>query len=270
MKARITIAILVIVLAFVGIRSVVQSYEYSRHISYINASYAALQASLENLTDKYLDIVDRNAAMNTNYYKLQSDYDSLSTSNKILSDNYAALAREVIELEYENRDLQTILDEYEKVPHSYYSSGTFMQHSNTYDDLCYFLTVGFKVPPYKLDIFDCSESAAYVEWALENAGFDAEIVTGTTPWDTNSYHAWVIANTNEYQVAIEATWLTDKIDSSVTGRVPGIIYGEDDLIPEWNNYYEKYDDKYQNIYCAIRYSGVPNEWNWWDGISGLK
>ena len=68
------------------------------------------------------------------------------------------------------------------MPHSYYSTDTFKHHENTWNDLDRFLTSEFKLPrDYELHVFDCSESSAYLEWALENAGFTAEIVVGPSP-----------------------------------------------------------------------------------------
>ncbi len=47
---------------------------------------------------------------------------------------------------------------------------------------------------YKLDIFDCSEAAAHVEWALEISGFDAKIAVGPTPFDFTGQHAWIFVD----------------------------------------------------------------------------
>ena len=152
--------------------------------------------------------------------------------------------------------------------------GGFTHHSNTYEQLCQFLTFEFVSPTgYKLNVFDCSESSAYLEWALEIAGFDAHIATGRTPWDPSSgYHAWVIAYPEGYRVAIEATELTGEYYLSYlfTGRVPGIVYGDDSLIPGWENYYEGYDNLFQNIYLAIRNHRSTEQWNWWEGYFGFR
>jgi hypothetical protein len=189
-----------------------------------------------------------------------------------LETNYESLEANYESLKADHDSLKKLLNEYENVPQSYYSSGTFYQHPNTYEELSKFLTVEFVLPKYyKINVFDCSESAAYLEWALENAGFDAEILTGPTPWDTSSgYHAWVMAYTTDYRVAIEATWLTNEVDFTLFDRIPGVVYEGDGIISEWSNYYHGYNHAYRNIYHATRDSGNPKEWNWWDGLSGLK
>ena len=107
---------------------------------------------------------------------------------------------------------------------------------------------------------------------MENAGFEAQIATGPTPWDPSSYHAWVIVNTEEYKVAIEATALTGEYNLLYLfmGRVPGIVYGDDPRIPGWQNYYNGYDHLFNNIYLAIRNYGALQEWNWWEGYWGFK
>ncbi len=170
-------------------------------------------------------------------------------------------------LEAENRELQRLLDQYEKVPHAYYSTGAFPHHSNTYEELSQFLSSEFEMPRgYKLNVFDCSESAAYVEWALENAGFMAEIVVGPSPSGGGIYHAWVLVQTIDYRVAIEPTALSGRGRYVWLSweRVPGVIYSEDTLIDGWENYYEGYDESFKNIYMAIRQFGTSQEWNWWE------
>jgi hypothetical protein len=149
-----------------------------------------------------------------------------------------------------------ILQQYEQVPHDYYYSGAFPYHSNTYAELCDFLDYEFEpITTYDADLFDCSEFSAYLEWALENAGFHAQIASGPTPWKQNSgYHAWVIVTTKDYQIAIEAT------------RTPSIVYKDELLVPSWQNYYYGYDRLYENIYEAVRSARSIQEWNWWDPI----
>jgi len=148
----------------------------------------------------------------------------------------------------------------------------FRHHENTWGELQKFLTSEFKLPrEYELNVFDCSESSAYLEWALENAGFWAEIVVGPDPSGEGGMdHAWVIAYTKDYKVAIEATALTtrDRYIWLSWDRTPGVIYGNDNLIDYWENYYEKYDKRLKNIYIAIRESGYSRmEWNWWEEYS---
>jgi len=97
-----------------------------------------------------------------------------------------------------------------RVPEGYYSTNFFPNYNGTFSDLKEFLYRDFKLPRgYQEGVFDCSESAAYLEWALEDAGFDAYIATGPAPWDPSAgYHAWILVKTREYRVAIEPTALT--------------------------------------------------------------
>jgi len=179
-------------------------------------------------------------------------------------------------LEDENEDLRRLLDQYEKVPHNYYSSGTPL-YANTYSNLCHFLESEVVLPRgYELGTFDCSEASAYLEWALENAGFDAYIVVGLTPLDPSSgkYHAWVIAYTEDHKLALDAMafvggtggWWYRGIPRFSSG-VSGVILRND---PGWENFYNGYDYSYENIYECIRsYKGVE-EWNWWEGYWGFE
>lgn len=206
-------------------------------------NFSQLQSDHDELYSEYRSLALSYESLEANYQALHSDYDMLQGRIYELQSSYE-------ELQWQNESLRNLLQEYEKVPNDYYSIGAFPHHSNTYGELTNFLLWEFVLPTgYKTNIFDCSESAAYLEWALENAGFDADIAVGPTPWDSGR-HAWVIAHPKGYRVAIEATALTGeyKFLSLFTLRVPGVVYSNDFLVPGWENYYEGYDHLFGNIY----------------------
>jgi hypothetical protein len=229
----------------------------------LQSNYAQLQWNYNSLESMYGTLQD-------NYGTLQDNYESLEVDYEALQQSFTELQLSYNQLEVENANLRSILQQYEQVPHDYYSSGVFGYHSNTYTELCDFLDHEF--PPirsYQQNVFDCSESSAYVEWALQNAGFDTQIAVGRTPWDQNSgYHAWLIVNTKDHRVAIEATALTgwDKFVNIFLFRTPGIVYSDDWLVSGWQNYYDGYDGLYNNIYEAVRHDRSIQEWNWWEVI----
>lgn len=302
MKYLIVISALVVVLVGGGVFFGMRVTDLTAKVNELQVNHATLQTSYYNLQSGYntLDAnynttINNYNELNDTYITLQGSYDTLNrvnqdltvkieeleTSQETLQKQYDELDREVFSLRTENgaleRDvayLQEIVDEYESVPNSYYSTNMFKDHENTFAELDGFLTSEFKLPrDYELHVFDCSESAAYLEWALENAGFWAEIVVGPDPSGEDGDHAWVIAYTSDYKVAIEATALTtkDRYAWLSWGRTPGVIYGEDNLIDYWENYYEGYDVSLKNIYMAIKefgYSGL--EWNWWEGAYGFE
>jgi len=243
---------LIVVLVVGGVFSGVKINNLTIKVNELESEYAGLQSDYDSL--------------HSSYNSLRSDYDTLQGRMSELQSNYD-------ELEAENEYLRGLLEQYEKVPHNYYSIGTFSRHANTYEELSSFLIWDFELPRgYERDVFDCSESAAYLEWALENAGFDAYIATGPTPWGPSSgYHAWVIVYTTDYNVAIEATALTGgyKFLDLFLLRTPGVVYKDDSLIPGWENYYDGYDHLYKNIYLFIRAHGNIEECNWWEGYWGF-
>ncbi|TET26466.1 MAG: hypothetical protein E3J67_01485 [Dehalococcoidia bacterium] len=267
MKLWIATIVLATLLASGGVFSGIKITDMTRQLNELQLSYTSLESNYNSLGSSY-------AVLQSNYNSLESDYESLQSSYDVLQGRVSELQFSYDRLEAENRELKRLLDQYENVPHSYYSIEAFPHHSNTYEELCQFLTFEFALPTgYKAHVFDCSESSAYLEWALENAGFDAYIATGRTPWEPSSgYHAWVIAYSEGYRVAIEATDLTGEYYLSYlfAGRIPGIIYGDDPLIPGWENYYEGYDTLLKNIYEAIRSYRTTEEWNWWEGYWGFK
>lgn len=237
-------------------------------VKQLDSDYRSLQSTHKILESRYSDLQE-------SYDELQESYENLAAVNSrlnILESRYSDLLDSYDRLLAENDEINDLLDEYEKVPHSYYYSDAFSHHSNTFDDLRLFLIFDFSLPKeYEINVFDCSESSAYLEWALEIAGFDAEIAVGPTPWDPEGgYHAWVIVHTEEYKVAIEATALTGgyKFSQLFLLRIPSVVYWDDPQIPGWENYYEGYDYLYKNIYEAIRIYHV-REWNWWEGYWGF-
>lgn len=302
MKLWIIITVLVVVLTGGGVFFGVRVADLSNRVNELNLNYATLQASHNNLQSDYnnLDANHRNALNNFNlldanyktlesnlnslnadfqslgvdYANLESDYDTLESKHDKLSGEVSSLKAENSKLESQNRDLQDLLNEYEKVPHAYYSTNLFKTYSNTYSDLSRFLNSEFELPrSYEKEVFDCSESAAYLEWALENAGFDAEIVVGPFPQDPASgFHAWVIAHTTDYKVAVEATNFNRNRNAYRSwGRVPGVVYSDDTLIEGSEAYYNGYDDSFENIYEAIRnHRASCQQWNWWVGAFGFE
>ena len=235
---------------------------------YSGINIANMRSQLDRLESNY-------AQLQTNYNSLQSMYGTLNDNYESLEEYYEALQQSFTELQFsynqlevENANLRTLLQQYEQVPHNYYDSTAFAYHSNTYAELCDFLDHEFgSTRSYEPNVFDCSESSAYLEWALENAGFDTQIAVGPTPWDQNSgYHAWVIVNTKDQRVAIEATALTgwDKFFSIFLFRTAGIVYYDDWLVSGSQNYYNGYDLLHNNIYEAVRHDRSINEWNWWE------
>lgn len=281
MNQWIATIVLATLLAGGGVFCGIKITDMTKQVNELQLSYISLESNYNTLQSNYNSLESNYAVLQSKYAALESNYNSLESEHKSLQSSYDVLQGRVSELqisynrlEAENRELQTLLDQYEKVPHAYYSIEGSTQYSNTYEELCQFLTYEFVLPRgYRANVFDCSESAAYLEWALENAGFNAYIATGSAPWEPSSgYHAWVIAYTAEYKAAIEATALTGEyyLLYLFAGRIPGIVYGDDSLIPGWNNYYNGYDTRLKNIYEAIRNSGTTEEWNWWEGYWGFR
>lgn len=268
-----------------GIFSGLRIVDMTDKIDELESDYATLNSNFDLLTSDYQSLIYDYNSLDSSHHSLQSDYNGLQSDYQLLESDYQSLRSDyntfqgrISELQYSNSglqdeidDLQRLLDQYEKVPHSYYSTSPFSHHLNTRGEFFKFLTSEFILPRgYEENVFDCSESAAYVEWALENAGFDAYIAVGPTPWDpTSGYHAWVIVDFIEYgekyRVAIEATALTGGYHgpsgTTLFQNIPSVVVG--------NNYYEGYDDTFQNIYQAIRQRVSVEEWNWWEGYWGF-
>jgi len=230
-----------------------------------------LYTQVTDLQSRVSNYQMQNAQLEAQIRQLDANYWRLQEEQNALKDTYYELLRSYDELKAQNVQMRNLLDLYEKVPQGYYSSGTYSHHGNTLGELKYFLTWEFTLPRgHTPGVFDCSEASAYLEWALENAEFDACIAVGPTPFAPGSgYHAWVLAYTGDnYRIAIEATALTgeNRFSNLFMLRVPGEVYWEDPFIPYWRNYYEGYDNVFRNIYEAVRVYGSVQEWNWWEGF----
>jgi len=219
---------------------------------------------------KIAELSDRLDELKSYSAALQSDYDRLQG-------RMTRLQAEYDELKAENGRQRMLLQEYQKVPQDYYSAKAFPNHPNTYSELCQFLqSEAVLTRDYEVGVFDCGESSAYLEWALENAGFDAYIAVGRIPWYPDlraGRHVWVIVYTDhESKVAIEATALTGecKVSQLSTLTASGIVGSNKVPIFIWRIYYEGYDYLFENIYEAIRHDGTIDEWNWWVGYWGFR
>jgi len=116
-----------------------------------------LKSEKETLGKKIQDIESEN-------WRLIQQIDKLRRENE-------ELRSQLSELQVKISELEDRLRLYEQVPHSYYSTSFFPEYRNTVEDLKAFLSK-LKLPhKYERGVFDCSEISAYVEWALEDAGF---------------------------------------------------------------------------------------------------
>ncbi|MBA7582302.1 hypothetical protein ES708_24230 [subsurface metagenome] len=255
---------LIVVLVGGGVFFGIRITAITKQLNELESSHATLQSEYASLQSDY-------NSLESDYSSVESSYESLSSDYYVLQGMMSQLESSYSQLQTENASLQQLLQEYDKVPHAYYSARNFPYHSNTVEGLSDFLIYDFVLPrDYRLNIFDCSESATYLEWALETSGFDARIARGKCPWNPSlGYHAWVLVyfDNNTY-LAVEPTALTwaSSYLTWLSGRVPGVVYTDD---PAWNNYNYNYDQLFDNIYLAIKHSGSSVEWNWWEGYWGF-
>ena len=129
----------------------------------------------------------------------------------------------------------SLLQVYSQPPKSYYS----YEHNSdlTYEYLEETILNITDPHEYVVNVFDCSEGAAYMEWYLENKGFGTVIAT-------KGDHAYVIVRLKRESYAINTA--------------PIHFYH-----PAYYNYtYLEPDEVFEDIYEACEY-GWYGEWNWW-------
>lgn len=179
-----------------------------------------LQNQLSLLNATYQNYVSTHSHSNSEYDTLQSEYDSY-----------------VADHQYTNL-------EYDEAFFSFYYVKPDEQKFGVYDleDELYGLEW---LHSYQAGVFDCSEMSAYLEWHLENEGWNAVLVIGDTPFDSG-YHAWLLVETSEGQyMPVESTTIE-------------IVWWDN---PYFDNYFT-YDYEFETIHEAIAY--YESEFDWWE------
>jgi len=146
------------------------------------------------------------------------------------------------------------------LPEGYYSAAKdYAPKVNKHDrETLEKLLMEIKLPPYKRNVFDCTEASSFVEWYLEGAGFHTFIACSLS-----IHHAWVIVELDNHErVAIEATMLTEN-----NYNPPGIIDNS-------NTYYYFPPKLYENpgqmisFVNSVKYPGnvkySKSEIDWWN------
>ena len=152
--------------------------------------------------------------------------------------------------EIESKDIQISNLEYEveRVKFQFYYASLTKQRYGVSDLEEYLNRWQWSEGTYVSDEFDCSEMSAYLEWKLENEGYNTLIVTGDSPFGLGK-HAWLLVQTSvEGYMPVEPTTYS-------------IVYW-------WDTYFDNYfvyDYEFENIQEALDYS--PNEFDWWKDYS---
>lgn len=229
------------------------------------------EEELERLNRK----LEKQEAKNTDLLTSVDDFKSnIQTMKDSLTEYEGLLDKYSIEVNHLNTKL--VEEQQSKVPIGYYDDYEY-KYENSLEGLNEFLNFEFELPVnYEINVFDCSESSAYLEWMLEKYGFDTQIAVGRAPFDKSVYHAWVLVSTDDdYITAIEATILTGdpnkwmEVASNVlenSGR--GVIY-YDEFDSVSVDYYESYEGIYDTIHEAVEDNSIE-EWNWWNGVWGFQ
>jgi len=160
---------------------------------------------------------------------------------------------------------------------NYYKKDKLPNRPNTYSNLKKFLKSRVGLSGYNINKYDCSEMSAFLEWRLEDAGFDAYIAEGPVPWDKKKgLHAWIFVwtwkNEQRIWVPIEAAdpRFFDVDEGVTTGKIlsrwletPGVVTGS--KFNQFSKYYLQYF-KYDHLYSSIY--DIPesklHEYDWWN------
>jgi len=238
---------LIICVSLVGVLSVSSFFLFLRNstlqdrINTLDTEANILQSQVYDLTGEKNVLQNEVDSLNTENDDLQTQVDLLETENEDLQSEKTQLEGEVSSLESQLEYLQWIAEE--NSFDFYYAS--LAEQRFGVDDLAEYLDRWQWIDgTYVEGVFDCSEMSAYIEWKLENEGYNTIIVAGTSPWG-GGYHAWLLVETSEgHYMPVEAT----EYD---------IVYWSD---PYFDNYFT-YDHQFETIQDALEYS--YEEFDWW-------
>lgn len=142
-------------------------------------------------------------------------------------------------------EIQALEEEVERAEFQFYYASLAKQRYGVSDLEEYLNRWEWTEGAYVADEFDCSEMSAYLEWKLENEGYNTVIVTGDSPFGVGK-HSWLLVQTStEGYMPLESTTYS-------------IVYWWDVY---FDNYFE-YDHQFESIQEALAYS--PNEFDWWN------
>lgn len=170
------------------------------------------------------------------------------------------------------------------IPKDYYRVNIYPNRANTYLNLYKFMKEYRGLRKYKKHIYDCSEMSALLERDLEDAGFDAYIAVGPSPWSNSKVtnHAWVFVKTKK--TISESYGIVQTKQYTRTEWVPieltaGDVYNLEEkptieerlghwwfpgIIPPVDSKYRKYFN-YTKLYSSIY--DIPtsdlDEYDWW-------
>jgi len=197
-----------------------------------------------------------------NVTELQDRVDFLERSSRmykeLFEDMRAKYSKLKEMLDSKNRTIYVLkkkIEVYEKVPYDYYFVEVFPRYNNTLSEMKEFLK-NLTIPENLSD----TETEAYLEWALRNAGFDAHIAygeiedeeTGNETMDT-----WLVV------FLINGTYNIDILNKTVK-----VFNATEELEIEEKGVEKEYEYEpvtiFKDIYSAIMFFGSVDRWDWWN------
>lgn len=243
-----------VVLVWAVLATVVAAYNIQEN-NQLKKEIRDLNLELKGYVNSNENVLRKNQELWNNIAKLEEENKNLKIRIRTLEQEKRELEQEIQQLRSKIDILNGIIEEFKKVPEGYYSTDFFPEHGNSVEELRNLLKYEFELPhEYVKGVFDCSEIAAYTEWVLEDAGFDAYIAEGyyTGKGGAAVGHAWVIVKIGSQQFYIDPTVMRKDDDRTI-------------LIPP-DGYKVKPSAVYGNIFEAIEHDLSIDEWDWWNVV----
>jgi len=246
--------VIVVLCAIVGGQSFLYYLLYTEHQT-LSVKYTVLRHEHTTLQEGYETLESEYGTLESKYARLSSEHEELSLVYEALERDYASLAKAFSSLESElaeaegtisnlRSQMEILRQTAEENKFMFYYASLAEQRYGVDDLEEYLDRWQWSEGSYTMDVFDCSEMSAYLEWKLENEGYHTYIVIGETPWG-NGYHAWLLVETSpEHYMPVEAT-------------IYDLVKWDD---PYFDNYFE-YNHLFETIQDALEYN--YEEFDWW-------
>jgi len=179
---------------------------------------------------------------------LQNEVDHLTVENDFLQNevDYLTVENDFLqnEVDYLTVEYEYLEWQLDQAQFDFYYVFPPEQQFGVYT-LAEWIGSGYWIDPYEMGVFDCGEMSAYMEWELENLGWNTLIVVGDAPFG-DGYHAWILVEVEqEGYIPVETTSME-------------IIWWENLY---FDNYFV-YDYAFEDIRDALAYN--ESEFDWWE------
>ena len=145
------------------------------------------------------------------------------------------------------------------IPVDYYSQGCQLPTDQPMQE---YLANSDWIEAYKAGGWDCSQMAAYMEYALENCGYNTVIRRAECEGESIG-HAWILVEFSQGWLAYECTGRYWVFPDAEVAKSYGSGYYNPSMYYAGTQYESIYDIWDADKHCRNSEAGFLQEWGWW-------